>query len=100
MPLPGVDDPTGAASEAILDSGVSSVCDRDERRGGPCRRGAFFCSLDELRQPRKPACLGVQRPERVAVCGGERRGLPDVGPDLELLAKAHEVGDEVTAILE
>ncbi len=48
----------------------------------------------------RPPGLGVQRPECAAVCGGERRGLPDVIPDLELFAKAHEVGDEVTTILE
>jgi len=44
--------------------------------------------------------LALQRPEYACVGGGERRGVPDVIPNLELLTEAREVGDEVAAVLE
>ena len=81
--------PTCALSGPIGGSVIDSACGREGRRGGSRRHGAFF------RQ-----CLRVQSPECVAVRRGERRGPLNIVPDLELLAKAHEVGDEVPTVLE
>jgi hypothetical protein len=51
---------------------------------------AFIIALPSLR---------VQNPERAPVCGRKRRRPLDVVPDLDLLAKAHEVRDEIPTVL-